>query len=84
MKETKVYVDEFENIDQFCSMLCNCCTSLPDGYCPTECNILEKARKIPFEKIVAKWIEHDGDIPKIARYIRQYNLYGKRNKEETL
>ncbi len=84
MKETKVYVDEFENIDQFCSYCCNCCASMPDGYCPCECELLDKARKMPLEKINTKWIEYDGDIPKIARYIRQYNLYGKRNKGETL
>ena len=79
MKETKVYnAEEFSNIDGFCNHCCACCTAMPDGYCPSDCDILEKARKMPFEKIVAKWIEHDGDIRKVARYIRQYNLRSKR------
>lgn len=64
--------DKFENIKQFCSFLCNHCDT--DGYCPTDCDLLEKAREIPFEKINNKWIEYNGDIEKVARYIKQYRL----------
>lgn len=77
MKEINMYVDEFDNIDEFCSLCCEECTAMPDGYCPSDCDFLEKARKIPFEKIVTKWIEYNGDISKVARYIWQYNLLGK-------
>ena len=78
MKETKVYsVDKFENTNKFCSYCCEECTAMSDGYCPSDCDVLEKARKMPFEKINAKWIEHDGDIQKVVRYIKQYNLRSK-------
>lgn len=51
MKETKIYsVDEFDNIDGFCSRMCNSCAAMPDGYCPSDCDVLEKARQMPFEK----------------------------------
>ncbi len=64
--------DKFENIEQFCAFVCNHCDA--DNYCPTECDLLEKARKMPFEKINNKWLEYNGDIHKIARYIKQYKL----------
>ena len=64
--------DKFENINKFCSFLCNHCDT--DGYCPTDCDLLEKARKMPFDKINDKWVEYNGDIQKIARYIKQYRL----------
>ena len=65
--------EKFETIDNFCSYVCNCACS-NDWYCPKECDMLEKARKMPFEKINKKWIEHDGNIQKLARYIKQYRL----------
>jgi hypothetical protein len=64
--------EEFENIDDFCCHCCNNCSQT--DYCPKECDLLEKARKIPFEKINKKWIEHDGDLRKVWRYIKQYKL----------
>lgn len=66
--------EKFKTIDQFCNYCCNCCTSDPDGYCPSDCDLLEKARKVPFEKINAKWIEHNGNIQKVVRYIKQYKI----------
>ena len=64
--------EKFENINQFCSFLCNNCET--DGYCPSNCDFLEKVRKISFEKINNKWIEYNGDIKKLVRYIKQYRL----------
>ena len=65
--------EKFETIDNFCSYVCNCACN-NDWYCPKECDLLEKARKMPFEKINKKWIEHDGDIRKVERYIKQYKI----------
>ena len=65
--------EKFETIDNFCSYVCNCACS-NDWYCPKECDLLEKARKMQFEKINKKWIEHDGDIRKVERYIKQYKI----------
>lgn len=64
--------DKFVNIKQFCSFICNHCDA--DGYCLTDCEYLEKARKIPFEKINNMWVEYNGDIQKIAGYIKRYRL----------
>lgn len=66
--------EEFDTIDRFCSFCCSRCTADPDGYCPSDCEMLEKARKIPFDKIEKKYIKHKGDLTKLARYIKNYRL----------
>lgn len=71
--------EKFETIDDFCSYVCNCACS-NDWYCPKECELLQKTRKIPFDKINDKWIEHDGDIKKVARYIKNYKTKGTQLK----
>ena len=63
-----------ENFEQFKSFACIHCNN--EWYCPSDCDLLEKARKMPFEKIQKKYVEHQEDIVKIARYIRQYKLRG--------
>ncbi len=65
--------ERFETIDRFCDFVCYSACSCED-FCPTECELLEKARKMPLEKINDKWIEHDGDIRKVARYIKNYKI----------
>lgn len=60
---------ELGNIDNFCTSVCNYCTS-NDWYCPTECDALEKARRIDFDRIIKCYAKHDGDLCKVMKYIK--------------
>lgn len=62
---------EIPTIEMFLATACGCCTS-NDWYCPSYCDVLEKAQRIPFEKIQQAYARHDGDMRKVDRYIRQY------------
>ena len=61
--------EDIPDIDSFCKWTCDCCQS-NDWYCPSECETLEKARKLDFDRIVKCYAEHDGDLNKVCRYIR--------------
>lgn len=67
--------EEIPDIDTFCCHACNCCNN--DYYCPSECDLLIKARKIPYYRIVKCYSRHDGDMSKVIRYIKQTKVrYG--------
>lgn len=61
---------EMPNIGYFLNVACGCCTA-NDWYCPSYCHDLEKAQKMPFEKIQQAYARHDGEIWKVMRYIKQ-------------
>ena len=61
--------EEISTIDDFCQCCCDSCTA-NDYYCPSECVVLQKARKLDFDRIVKCYAEHDGDLNKVCRYIR--------------
>lgn len=61
--------EEIPDIDTFCRLCCNRCTA-NDWYCPTECEVLQKARKLDFERIIKCYTKYDGDLQKVDRYIR--------------
>lgn len=62
--------NELRDINYFCKYACNMCTA-NDWYCPTECDTLQKARRIGFENIVKSYARNDGDWAKVFRYINQ-------------
>lgn len=62
-------LEDIGNIDQFCHQVCNACTS-NDWYCPTECDVLVKARGIGFNRILKCYARHDGDLRRVIRYIK--------------
>ena len=62
------------DFEEFKNFACHRCDN--DAYCPNDCDVLAKARRIPFEKIQKTYVKHDEDMVKIARYIRQYKLRG--------
>jgi hypothetical protein len=62
--------EECPTIDYFIQTACDCCTA-NDWYCPSLCHDLEKAERIPFEKIQAAYARHDGDMKKVFNYIKQ-------------
>ena len=61
---------EIGDIDSLCSQVCGCCTA-NDWYCPTECAVIEKARKMDFDRIVKSYARNWGDLKKVIRYIKQ-------------
>lgn len=65
--------EEIPNIDIFCSQCCDNCTA-NDWYCPSECDFLEKARKLDFDRIVKSFARNDGDFRKVCRYIMTTKL----------
>ena len=60
---------ELGDINSFCSQVCGGCTA-NDWYCPTECAVLEKARRMDFDRIVKSYARNWGDLAKVIRYIK--------------
>ena len=65
--------EDIPDIDTFCKECCGNCTS-NDWYCPSACKVLKKARKLDFDRIVKCYAEHDGDLNKVCRYIRNTKI----------
>lgn len=74
---------EIPDIDTFCKMCCYCCTANDGYYCPSECETLEKARKLDFDRIVKSYARNDGDMIKVDRYIKQ-TVLTKKNRRQSL
>ena len=64
---------DIPTIESFLRQSCNTCTA-NDWYCPSYCDDLEKAKKMPFEKIQQIYAKWDGDMVKVFRYIKRYRL----------
>lgn len=61
--------EEIPTIERFLSMACGICTS-NDWYCPSYCDVLEKAKRMPFQKIQQAYARHEGEMYKVIRYIK--------------
>lgn len=61
--------DDLPNFDMLLSLMCDGCSS--EDYCPSYCSTLEKAKKIPFEKLQIKYQKVDGDLVKLWNYIKR-------------
>ena len=68
---------ELCNIDCFCRQVCNQCTA-NDWYCPTYCEVLEKARKLDFCRIIKCYAKHEGDWTKVLRYVKSTKIIRKK------
>lgn len=64
-EEAKV---ELNNFEDFCHMACNSCKS--EWYCPSYCDVLEKASKMDFDRIIKCYARNDGEMWKVFRYIK--------------
>jgi hypothetical protein len=73
----KEALEELVDIDNFCKHACDMCTA-NDWYCPSECEMLEKARKLDFDRIVKCYAKHDGDMCKVFMYIKSTKINRKR------
>lgn len=65
--------NEFDNFKEFKLHVCVKCTA-NDAYCPSNCDLLEKARKMPLEIINQAYSRHGGDMQRVCRYIKQYRI----------
>lgn len=61
--------EEIPNIDCFCKQACIHCSN--DWFCPSFCDMLEKAIKMDFELLLKCYARNEGDWSKIFRYIKQ-------------
>lgn len=61
--------EEIPDINTFCQLCCDCCKG-NDWYCPDECETLQKATKLDFERILKVYAIKDGDLTKVNRYIQ--------------
>lgn len=68
-------LEEMGDIDDFCIKCCNRCTG-NDWYCPSPCDMLEKARQLDYSRLVKCYARHEGDLNKVSRYISQAKVYG--------
>jgi hypothetical protein len=73
-EEAKEQIPDFESFRVEC---CNSCTS-NDWYCPSDCEMLEKARKLDFDRILKCYAKHDGDLSKVAGYIKRTKINRKK------
>ena len=62
--------EEYPDFDSYRRAICNTCTA-NDWYCPSLCDDLLKASRMPFKDIQKALARHDGDIVKTIRYIKQ-------------
>lgn len=61
------------NIKAFENEFCNSCVE-NDWYCTGRCHILEKARKLDFERILKSYARNDGDLRKVRRFLREVQI----------
>ena len=59
---------EIIDFSTFCRISCNSCNS--EWYCPSYCDVLEKASKMDFDLIIRAYARNDGDMQKVFRYIK--------------
>lgn len=64
-EQAKEQIPDFEGFKSEC---CQNCTS-NDWYCPSDCEMLEKVRKLDYDRILKCYAKHDGDLRKVERYI---------------
>lgn len=61
--------EEIPDIDYFCYEVCTKGCGHED-YCPSECQTLQKARELDFDRIIKSYARNDGDLNKVCRYIK--------------
>ena len=64
--------EEMGDIDNFCNLACVACSA--DAYCPSDCDMLAKARRMDYEKIVKSYARNEGDWAKVFRYIKDAKI----------
>lgn len=68
-----------ETFEDFAKYICNRCTA-NEWYCPSYCDTLEKASKIDYEILKKKFVQYDGDVQKLCRFIKKYKKRCRKRK----
>jgi len=63
-------INELQTIEDLYWRACVSCRS--EWYCPNYCEWLEKATRMPFEKIQKCYVRNEGDIREVYRYVKNY------------
>ena len=63
----------FEEFKHIACVFCN-----NDWYCPSPCEMLLKAEKIDYDRILKCYARHEGDWYKVFRYIKNTKINRKR------
>lgn len=69
--------EELIDMNNFRSLMCDVYCK-HDYYCPTDCDVLEKANRMNFDRIIRSYARNDGDIVKVYNFIKQANVNTKR------
>ena len=69
IKEAKEYIPDFET---FRKEVCATCTE--EWYCPCNCEELNKASRMDFNRILKCYARNDGEMYKVLRWIRQARI----------
>lgn len=64
IEEAKKDIPDF---DSFCRQACLRCNN--DWYCPSYCDVLEKAERMDFNRILKCYARHDGEMYKVLRWL---------------
>ena len=69
IEEAKKYIPD---LDSFRYQACHCCKN--DWYCPSYCDVLEKAKRIDFNRILKCYARNDGEMYKVLRWLKQARI----------
>ncbi len=69
--------EDLGDIDSFCHQVCVCCTA-NDAFCPSECDDLQKARQLDFDRLVKCYARNGGDLVAVIRYIKSTKINRKK------
>ena len=69
IEEAKEYIPD---VDSLCRQACLCCNN--EWYCPTYCDVLEKAARMDYNRILKCYARNDGEMWKVVRWIRQARI----------
>ena len=61
--------EELQDIERFQNQACIACDN--EWFCPSYCDMLLKAEKLDFDRIIKCYARHDGDMSKVFRYIKE-------------
>lgn len=63
---------DIPDLDTFCMLACNNCGA--DWYCPTYCDVLEKAKRMDFNRILKCYARNGGEMYKVLRWLKKARI----------
>ena len=69
IEEAKEYIPDF---DSFCKEACDNCGT--EWHCPDYCDLLEKAERMDFNRILKCYARNDGEMYKVLRWLKQARI----------